>query len=72
MHRRSAEGGGQEVTLELAGAEVSDFLNFVLKDAATGTWFDYNGSNFHVPLRIALITASMTESYDLDEEVRID
>ena len=67
---RPAEGGGQEVALELAGPEASDFLNFVLKDAATGTWYDYNGSNFHVPLRSALVTASMTMSFDLDEEVR--
>ena len=67
---RPAEGGGQEVALELAGPEASDFLNFVLKDAATGTWYDYNGSNFHVPLRSALVTASMTMSFDLDDEVR--
>jgi hypothetical protein len=52
------------VVLELAGGDASDFLNFVVKDAATGTWFDYNGSNFHVPLRAALMTASMTESID--------
>ena len=59
------------MALELGGPEASDFLNFVLKDAATGTWYDFNGSNFHVPLRSALVTASMTMSFDLDDEARM-
>ncbi len=35
---RQKEGGGQELSLSLAGAEASDYLNFVIKDESTGIW----------------------------------
>ena len=37
--------------LRLAGDEASDFLNFVVKDEDSATWFDLNGTNFQIPLR---------------------
>ncbi|GFR47292.1 hypothetical protein Agub_g8979 [Astrephomene gubernaculifera] len=43
--------GRSRVVLHLDGEEASDYLNFVLKDDATNTWYDNNGSNFKVPLR---------------------
>ena len=49
-HRRKAEGGGI-VNIQLKGDEVSDVLNFVLKDNASGRWSDNNGSNFAMGLK---------------------
>ncbi|PNW80482.1 hypothetical protein CHLRE_07g319300v5 [Chlamydomonas reinhardtii] len=43
--------GRARVVLHLDGEEASDFLNFVLKDDATNTWYDNNGTNFKVELR---------------------
>ncbi|PRW33076.1 alpha-glucan water chloroplastic [Chlorella sorokiniana] len=43
--------GLQAVELRLAGDEASDYLNFVVKDEDTGTWYDLNGTNFQVALR---------------------
>ncbi|GLC33353.1 hypothetical protein PLESTB_000342400 [Pleodorina starrii] len=43
--------GRARVVLHLDGEEASDFFNFVLKDDATNTWYDNNGTNFKVPLR---------------------
>ncbi len=34
--------------LRLGGDEASDYLNFVVKDEGTGTWYDLNGTNFQV------------------------
>ena len=56
-----------EITLR--GGECSDFLNFVVKDANSGVWYDFYGGNFHVPLRLAL--SSMAYDEDDDEDVRI-
>lgn len=36
--------------LRLGGDEASDYLNFVVKDEDTGTWYDLNGTNFQVCL----------------------
>ena len=47
--RREAEGG--IVNIQLRGDEVSDVLNFVLKDNASGRWSDNNGSNFAMGLK---------------------
>ena len=55
----AAAGAVQSVRIALPGAEASDFLNFVLKDVSTGTWYDCNGSNFHVALRRELAGGSM-------------
>lgn len=53
---------GQEVELTLRGGECSDFLNFVVKDAAANAWYDFYGSNFHIPLRLALSSMSLDEA----------
>lgn len=63
----SQVGDEQQVELRLRGEECSDFLNFVVKDSSTGTWYDFYKDNFHVPLRLALSTLAL-ESID-DEEV---
>jgi len=62
----AGEGGGgggdaHSLTLLLAGDEASDALNFVVKDDATDTWWDHNGANFRVPLRLELATGSMLD-----------
>lgn len=38
------------IDIALDGDEASDYINFVLKDSATGTWYDSNGSNFQMAL----------------------
>lgn len=43
--------GRFRLQLVLPPNEASDRLNFVLKDAATNTWYDHNGTNFVAPLR---------------------
>jgi len=48
---RSGPNGSSVLRLELNGDEASDVLNFVLKDDATNTWYDNNGTNFTVALR---------------------
>ncbi|GIL61955.1 hypothetical protein Vafri_16315 [Volvox africanus] len=50
--------GRARVVLHLDGEEASDFLNFVLKDDATNTWYDNNGTNFKVPLRADATSAA--------------
>lgn len=48
------EGGKLVMRIELSPDEAADYLNFVIKDAATNTWFDANGSNFQLALRNSL------------------
>ncbi|MEW5309696.1 MAG: hypothetical protein WDW38_001561 [Sanguina aurantia] len=48
---RTNKDGKGELLIKLPGDEASDVLNFVLKDDATNTWYDCNGSNFKVSLR---------------------
>jgi hypothetical protein len=43
----------QSVTVRLTGPEASDYLNFVVKEVETNTWYDLDGTNFQVPLRVA-------------------
>ena len=38
----------------LPSDDAADYLNFVLKDASTNTWYDSNGSNFQLALRTSL------------------
>jgi alpha-glucan, water dikinase len=48
------QAGGDNVLqlkISLPSNEASDFLNFVIKDEATGTWYDLQGQNFQIPLR---------------------
>lgn len=71
---RSQNGNGlMEVRLTLAGDERSDYLDFVLKDETTDTWYDFNGSNYQVPLRRELASAAddyvSSESEDDEEQV---
>lgn len=55
---RSMNGNGtQEINICLEGEEMSDALNFVLKDEACGAWYDDNGSNFKVALKPEAPTA---------------
>ena len=35
--------GGQELVLTLSGPEMSDYLNFVIKDEPTGRWWGSRG-----------------------------
>ena len=51
LYRSSPHPLPQAVELRLAGDEASDFLNFVVKDEDTATWFDLNGTNFQISLR---------------------
>jgi alpha-glucan,water dikinase len=68
----AAGGAAQTLRIRLAGAEASDFLNFVLKDAAADAWYDLNGANYQVPLRAALVgtpsASDVLRSVDSDDE----
>jgi alpha-glucan,water dikinase len=59
----------QQLDVVLRGPEASDYLNFVIKDESSGTWYDLNGSNFRVPLRLALTSLAFDEDEDLPEAV---
>ncbi|KAK9809702.1 hypothetical protein WJX73_007079 [Symbiochloris irregularis] len=61
-------GEDQELTLRFPSSDTFDYLNFVIKETATNSWYDALGSNFHVPLRLAL--SSMAEM-TVDDEVFI-
>lgn len=52
------QGDEQEVIILLKGEEVSDALNFVVKDAKINRWHDNNGSNFTVALKTGAVTES--------------
>lgn len=70
----SAAGDGTS-TIEIAldGDEASDYINFVLKDAATGTWYDRNGSNFQMALRSSLRSfASIDDAESMDSLLSLD
>eukprot|EP00884_Botryococcus_braunii_P013250 jgi/Botrbrau1/21926/Bobra.0249s0050.1 len=56
-------GGKQELKLEFRGEVPFDYLNFVIKDESTGTWYDLYASNFHIPLHRA-VTLSVAGSID--------
>ncbi len=66
--RRCAGWCVQVVRINLKGAEVSDYLNFVLKDETTGTWYDLHGGNFHVPLKEELRHAADEALASMDNE----
>ncbi len=66
---RKAPDGGQELTLHLRGPEASDYLNFVIKDESTGTWYDQYGSNFKVALRLALTSQAFDEDDDSPAQI---
>lgn len=53
--------GKQQVQLTLTGKEASDYLNFVVKDTSSGTWYDQGGTNFHIPLTGSVATMSIDE-----------
>lgn len=54
-------GGGQQVELLLSGDEASDYINFVVKDSSSGTWYDREGTNYHIPLTGSVATMSIDE-----------
>lgn len=66
---RKAADGGQELVIQLRGPEASDYLNFVIKDESTGTWYDQFGSNFKVALRLALTSQAFDEDDDVPAAV---
>ena len=45
----------------LSGDEASDFINFVVKDTSSGTWYDQAGTNYHVPLTGSVAMMSIDE-----------
>jgi hypothetical protein len=47
---RAQPNGKQAIDIELDGDEASDYINFVIKDSATNTWYDSNGTNFMMAL----------------------
>ena len=53
--------GGQQVDLLLSGDEASDYINFVVKDSSSGTWYDQGGTNYHIPLTGSVATMSVDE-----------
>ena len=66
LNRREGETARLEVRLQQG--QTADYLNFVVKESSSNRWYDSHGSNFHVPLRLAL--SSMAE-VTIDEEVRL-
>lgn len=61
-------GDHKEIHLRFPADDSYDYLNFVIKEIETNSWYDAQGSNFHVPLRLAL--SSMAE-LTIDDEVFI-
>jgi len=57
----AANDGNQEVYVVLSGTDVADYIDFVLKDTATGKWYDLNSTNFRVELRSSISEAAPTE-----------
>lgn len=67
----SSNGNGSlAVHLTFKGEEVSDYLNFVIKDEDADMWYDLNGTNYKVPLKADLVRASseFSSSEDSDDE----
>lgn len=54
----SGVDGAYRLQIVLPPHEASERLNFVLKDAATNTWYDHNGSNFAAPLTSSAAAAT--------------
>lgn len=52
--RREVCGDQKCISMVLPSSDAADYLNFVLKDASTNTWYDSNGSNFQLALRTSL------------------
>ncbi|KAK9816496.1 hypothetical protein WJX72_001009 [[Myrmecia] bisecta] len=57
-------GDKKELQLSFRGDEVSDFLNFVIKDDATGVWYDLTGDNWQIPLKLSQEKRSTTRIPD--------
>ena len=51
---REIGGDKKSIDMVLPSGDAADYLNFVLKDASTNTWYDSNGSNFQLALRTSL------------------
>lgn len=61
IYASRGSNGGQQVDLVLAGDEASDYINFVVKDSSSGTWYDQGGTNYHIPLTGSVATMSIDE-----------
>ena len=58
---RMGNNGQQQLDLLLSGDEASDYINFVVKDTSSGTWFDQGGTNYHIPLTGSVAMMSIDE-----------
>lgn len=58
---RSGSSGKQQLDLMLSGDEASDYINFVVKDTSSGTWYDQGGTNYHIPLTGSVAMTSIDE-----------
>jgi len=58
---RGGSSGKQQVDLMLSGDEASDYINFVVKDTSSGTWYDQGGTNYHIPLTGSVAMMSIDE-----------
>ena len=69
--RRGNKGSShlQQVDLWLSGEEASDYINFVVKDTSSGTWYDQGGSNYHIPLTGSVAMMSVDEHSIPDAEL---
>ena len=65
------DDGFKRVSIEFGEKESAKYLNFVLKDDRSGTWYDLNGGNFHIPLRLESIAlANNDETECMKDEKR--
>ena len=58
---RGGSNGKQQLDLMLSGDEASDYINFVVKDTSSGTWYDQGGTNYHIPLTGSVAMMSIDE-----------
>ncbi len=58
---RGGSSGKQQLDLMLSGDEASDYINFVVKDTSSGTWYDQGGTNYHIPLTGSVAMMSIDE-----------
>jgi len=58
---RGGKDGKQQLDLMLSGDEASDYINFVVKDTSSGTWYNQGGTNYHIPLTGSVAMMSIDE-----------
>ncbi|WPT16709.1 Alpha-glucan water dikinase [Picochlorum sp. SENEW3] len=67
LQTRFGDGG---VEIRLRNDDPARYLNFVVKDTASGEWYDINGSNFHVPISLVDESKVSVGSGSADEMVQ--